>query len=96
MREMWGKCGKKLENVENVGKCGKSGEKWGKLGEQAENVEQKLPPWVRYSVWTLRPLSEGRKQIRRHLVVSSVWEQRYTPYPLGGPIWTLSLGLTLH
>ena len=40
MREMWGKCGKKWENVENVGKCGKSGEKWGKLGEKAENVEK--------------------------------------------------------
>ena len=34
--------------------------------------------------------------IRRHLVMSSVWEQRITPYPLGGPIWTFNLPLTLR
>ena len=35
-------------------------------------------------------------EIRRHLVVSSVWEQRVAPYPLGGPIWSLNLALTFR
>ena len=50
--KMWETCGKQVGKCENVGKCGKSGEQWGKIGENNGKCETKMPPWVRYSVWT--------------------------------------------